>query len=478
MIGRASAHDILCVGLVLLPAIAGAIASAAGATALATAVAASLAALAGVWAYAAFIYAQRQRRADAVERAWARVRAAAGLPSAAPLRGVAREQSLADRIADESEGVARRVGEGMARGANLAAMFDAAASPIVASDASGRIVACNKAAEEFFVRSGDTVIGRPIESVFTHAEVLGQHAAALAGRSTAGQVRVPRPEGQRVFQVFTNPVTLTASDGTTGRGAAVTLRDITELARADQLKTDFVANASHELRTPLSSIRGAVDTLADGAWDDDAMRGRLAQIISTNVTRLEEMVRDLLDLSRLETPDAPVDPEQIDLHELFETLGEGLAAVTKERNLTLSLEAPAGASRLFTDRALLTLILRNLLDNATKFAHEGTGVRVVAEPLPPLPRAPRGGLRLRVIDRGAGIPLGQQQRIFERFYQVDPSRAGFHARRGTGLGLAIVKHAVKALGGTITVESVWKEGTTMTVELPGALAPGGAPGPG
>jgi signal transduction histidine kinase len=111
-------------------------------------------------------------------------------------------------------------------------------------------------------------------------------------------------------------------------------------------------------------------------------------------------------------------------------------------------------------------VVRNLIDNATKFAYERTAVVVSVERLGP------AGIRIRVSDQGVGIPLGQQQRIFERFYQVDPSRAGFAVRRGTGLGLAIVKHAVKLLGGNIGVESVWKQGTTMTVELQNCL-PGG-----
>ena len=105
--------------------------------------------------------------------------------------------------------------------------------------------------------------------------------------------------------------------------------------------------------------------------------------------------------------------------------------------------------------------------HSCRFAHEGSTIRVVAEAVAPVEPGARATLRLRVIDRGIGIPLDQQSRIFERFYQVDPARSG--KRRGTGLGLSIVKHAARALGGRVDVESVWGQGTTMTVELPGAV---------
>ena len=109
-------------------------------------------------------------------------------------------------------------------------------------------------------------------------------------------------------------------------------------------------------------------------------------------------------------------------------------------------------------------MLKNLIDNAIKFAFPRTPVRTEARRVGDL-------VRFRVTDQGAGIPINQQHRVFERFFQVDPARTGFQHRRGTGLGLAIVKHAVKALGGAISVESVWKQGTTMTVDLPASGPP-------
>jgi signal transduction histidine kinase len=363
-----------------------------------------------------------------------------------------------------------RVGELERQLGNLGEMLREGPWPLLVTDATGTVVFANRGAAEFFQRSHG-LTGRSIEDLITQREVLTLHAAALSGQSGEGQVRIQRPDGQRIYQVLSAPVRLSLETAQTG--SLVSLRDITELATALQLKTDFVANASHELRTPLASIKGAVDTLADGAWEDEPMRTRLLGMISGNVMRLEEMVRDLLDLSRLESAEAPLDLRSISLSELGADLAEDFAPMLRERRLSLDLRFDPRADRVRSDPKLLTLVLKNLIDNATKFAYEGSAIRVGASPTPPRADNPGElpGVRIQVADQGVGIPIAQQQRVFERFFQVDPARTGFAHRRGTGLGLAIVKHAVKVLGGTIGLESVWKQGTTMTVDIPACVEP-------
>ncbi len=339
--------------------------------------------------------------------------------------------------------------------ANRRAAFDAASGAMLVTDSRGMVTLANTDASALLGR--DPLVGRHAEELFTRADLLAWLRSALGGSPADGQVRLARGGAQRIYQVQAQPL------GPSG-GALLTLRDVTELALASQLKTDFVANASHELRTPLASIRAAMETLADGAWDDAAMRGRLATMTLDNVSRLEQLVADLLDLSRLESPEATVNPQETSVADLASGLRATFDRVLTERRLTLTFEIAPEAATIRTDPTLLQLILRNLIDNAAKFAYEGSTIRVAAQAV----AGERPLIRLRVIDRGIGIPIGHQQRVFERFYQVDAARAGVAAKspRGTGLGLAIVKHAVKALGGAIGVESVWKEGTTMTVELP------------
>lgn len=341
----------------------------------------------------------------------------------------------------------------------LRRLIDAVESPILATDSAGGVVLANEAAEAFFSPRSERIIGHAIEELFTQADILALHAAAAGGRSGEAQVSMSRPVGRRVYHVHAAPVSQSADQRSP---VVVTLRDVTELANAVQLQTDFVANASHELRTPLASIRAAVETL-ETAYDDPPMVDRLTEMIRANCRRLEELVSDLLDLSRLQNPEAPLQKELVELPKLMMDLEELFSGVAEERRLGLTFEAAPGVEHIRTDRKSLQLILRNLLENSTKFAYEGTTIRVRAS-------SPGGRtLRLEVIDRGVGIPIGQQERIFERFFQVDASRTGLARRRGTGLGLAIVKQAVTALGGVIAVESVWKEGTTMRVDLPDTI---------
>ena len=162
-------------------------------------------------------------------------------------------------------------------------------------------------------------------------------------------------------------------------------------------------------------------------------------------------------------PESPVKLVPVPGSELPPALASMFEVVCRDRNISLRFDLSPELERLRTDRNLLLLILSNLIDNACKFAFEGTEVVVSGRP-----SEDGQGIRIDVTDHGVGIPLGQQQRIFERFFQVDPARSG-GPKRGTGLGLSIVKHAVRRLGGIIRVNSVWQQGTTMIVELPNCL---------
>lgn len=425
-------------------------------------------AAAGTWALLASVRARANGEREDVERQLRSIAAevevegidAKGSPGGTLDAG---EGGLASLAAAVAERVRASVPATRARAMNLAAILDALHEPVLVTDTNGRVVIGNREVDEFFQMRRGGIMGRGIEDLFTQSDALRLHANAVGGALGAGQVRFATPAGTRIYEMIAAPVELAGVSGDSGattRGVVVTLRDVTDLATAVQLKTEFVANASHELRTPLASIKGAIETLRDGAIDDAPMAARLTEMISTNVVRLEELVRDLMDLSRLESPEAPVHFERVDVQALCQSVVSMSEAACKERQLTIDARVDVAVREVVTDRQLLQLVLQNLIDNATKFAYEGTTIRVEGEALA------GGGVRWRVIDRGIGIPINQQQRIFERFYQVDSARSGGAKRRGTGLGLAIVKHAVKRLGGTIGVQSVWKQGTTMEVELP------------
>ncbi|MFZ4573445.1 MAG: sensor histidine kinase [Phycisphaerales bacterium] len=369
--------------------------------------------------------------------------------------GAAPESSLRSAVdAAASELASLRLSEQELRKA-----LDAVSDPILATDAVGIVRIANAAAEAFAgAAPGVTVVGRALDELFSQNALLAMHAAAAGGRAVHDQVSLHRAQGKRIYHVYAAPIGERANQASR-QAVVLTLQDVTELATAVKVQTDFVANASHELRTPLAAIRAAAETI-ETANDDPPMVDRLTEMIRNNCTRLEDLLADLLDLSRLQSDEAPVERSRVEIDQLFADLRELFGASLEERQLTVAFERPPELSSVSTDAKSLKLILRNLIENAAKFAYEGTRVVVrVSRPAPPI-------VRFEVIDRGVGIPIGAQSRIFDRFFQVDASRAGTSPRRGTGLGLAMVKQAVTRLGGTVGVESVWKEGTTMIVELP------------
>lgn len=380
--------------------------------------------------------------------------------------------STVDMIESAADIIRTQLPDFRTRLANLNAMIEAIADPVLATDSNGVVTICNRATEEFLESRSGSPLGRGVDELFTQTEILTLHSAAIAGRGGTILVRTPRADGVRIYEVVATPIALQSAPApnqpvrTDGKepGVVITLRDVTEHAQAVQLRAEFVANASHELRTPLASIKAAAETIQSGGGDDPALLDRLARMINVNAARLEDMVRDMLDLSRLETPELPVVATTVHLRELAESVAGMFEVECGERNLRIEVEIEPEAETIETDPPLLQLILKNLTDNATKFAFEGTTVRISARRV--IGAGDRDYTRIQVTDEGIGIPLGQQHRIFERFYQVDSARSGQSKRRGTGLGLAIVKHAVKRLNGTISVESVWRHGTTMTVDVP------------
>lgn len=372
--------------------------------------------------------------------------------------------------------------------AMLRAIIEGVDAPVFAIDPAGLVVLCNRAGERLMHRRATGLLGAPLEDVFSSSRLLSLAEKAQRGTAVREDIELSFDEKPRTFEVAALPARTAIEDlparGPHRAGVVLTLRDVTDIVQTVRLKTDFVANASHELRTPIASIRAAVETMRTCPDDDRPMRARLISMTEQAVLRLEEMVADLLDLSALETATQPPARRPLPFSEVADALQALFETTRRERNVALAFEAAPELERLETDPKLIYLILRNLVDNAIKFAHPGTTVRVVAVPAdirhkpldaegqPPHDRPPPPaltaltGMRIAVIDRGEGIPLKHQARIFERFYQVDPSRQRTNARRGTGLGLSIVKHATRRLGGDIHVASVYGEGTTMTVELP------------
>lgn len=234
------------------------------------------------------------------------------------------------------------------------------------------------------------------------------------------------------------------------------MRDVTEARRAEATRRDFVANASHELRTPIAAIRAAAETLLSGGLEDPAAARSFVEIVARHADRLSRLTQDLLDLSRIESRQWRFEPGSVDLAALARQVVELLGPAASAKGLGLAAEVPEGAA-VRADARALEQVLVNLAENAVKYTERGS-VAI---------RARREGDAwvAEVADTGPGIERHHLDRIFERFYRVDPGRA--REQGGTGLGLAIAKHLVLGMGGEIGVES-GEGGTTFRVRLPAA----------
>ncbi|WBH16856.1 ATP-binding protein [Sphingomonas radiodurans] len=230
---------------------------------------------------------------------------------------------------------------------------------------------------------------------------------------------------------------------------------------AERMRVDFVANASHELRTPLASILGYVETLADEAGEDPALRARFLKIVFDEARRMERLVDDLMSLSRIEAEKFRAPAESVDLAALIDRTREELADAHDGRGHDIILEHETTSVPMLGDATQLSQLLHNLVGNAMKYGRPGTPIRVSLT---------REGdtLRLVVADQGDGIAPEHLPRLTERFYRVDPGRS--RSIGGTGLGLAIVKHIVERHRGRLDIASRPGEGTRVTVTLraPGA----------
>jgi signal transduction histidine kinase len=266
---------------------------------------------------------------------------------------------------------------------------------------------------------------------------------------------VTRPEQSREIEINGRNILL-ASRALDLGGSVTTFLDITELRRLEKVRSDFVANASHELKTPLTSIRGFAETLVE---DDPPteLRRQFLGLIRDNTLRLQRLVDDLLDLSRLESGGWSAGSESVKMAPLVQ---EAWDLVREEGSKPIDFEIH-GDARAMGDRRGLVQVFRNLFENAVRHTPVNGSVRVEIDA-----GGDTGTVAIAVVDDGEGIPAQSLPRIFERFYRADSSRARDYG--GTGLGLAIVKHLVGSMGGRVRAESRLGHGTAIRITLPAA----------
>ncbi|MGC0145067.1 MULTISPECIES: sensor histidine kinase [unclassified Pseudactinotalea] len=231
--------------------------------------------------------------------------------------------------------------------------------------------------------------------------------------------------------------------------------DRTAERRVEEVRRDFVANVSHELKTPVGAIALLAETAADAADDPEAVR-HFASRMQREAVRLSALVQEIIELSRLQAPEEVVDFLPVSIDDVIEEAIDRARMEADAREMSLTVGGEAGV-QVLGDHGLLVTAVRNLLDNAVRYSPYGSPVRVGV-------RTVDGVVEIAVVDQGAGIKSEDAQRVFERFYRIDPARS--RETGGTGLGLSIVKHVAANHGGEVTVWSTKGRGSTFTLRIP------------
>src|SRR5690349_9690677 len=348
--------------------------------------------------------------------------------------------------------------------AQLLAMLTSMVEGVMVLDYKGRILQVNPALERMFGVTRAEARGRQSSEVFGHPKLNALVSTVLAQRTGQEAEIILTPSG-RCLDV---EASVAGGEQDNEACAVLVFHDITELRRLENIRKDFVANVSHELRTPLTSIKGYVEALLDGGKDDPETSVRFLDIILKQSDRLNLILEDLLQLSKIESGQVQFKQEPLHVGSVVDRTIAMIKPLADKKQHRLRAQVDVDLPIINGDQERLVQVLANLLDNAIKYTPEGGEITVAARRIPVLAHRtadrPRTGVELTVTDTGIGIPEKDRPRVFERFYRVDKARS--RELGGTGLGLAIVKHIVEGHGGQIRVEGNVPNGSRFVVRLP------------
>jgi two-component system phosphate regulon sensor histidine kinase PhoR len=371
---------------------------------------------------------------------------ASGSPPRFPRSGIPDIDALVQALRQMHQQLADRFDELRREQAETAALVESMVEGVIAADERGRIVTANPAAR--------SLLGYDLLDVLPDLPELFRVKAA---RGVVDAVLLGESVQDREVELDGRLVLLNARPLPAG-GAVLVIHDLTELRRLEAIRRDFVANVSHELKTPLTSISGYAETLLSLPPEPEMARVFLGTIL-TNARRMQRLVDDLLDLSRIESGRWQPNRIEVDVAAAAREAWTVVSARPESRQVEFAVEVQPDAEKLCADPDAMRQVLTNLLDNSLRHTPAGGSIACLS-------RRDGDGTVIAVRDNGAGITREHLPRIFERFYRADTARS--RQEGGTGLGLAIVKHLVEAHGGRVAAESERGRGTTVTCWFPDA----------
>ncbi|BBH18740.1 PAS domain-containing sensor histidine kinase [Paenibacillus baekrokdamisoli] len=346
----------------------------------------------------------------------------------------------------------------------LASVLDNMINGIVMIDRTGRIVLINRCAEELLGLSASDLVGRNYAEAKQQYELSQIIQDGLERREhLREEITFYFPE-ERLLDLNLVPI---FEDSDEFGGVLLVLQDVTAIRRLERMRSEFVANVSHELKTPVTAVKGFAETLLGGAVNDPETARSFLQIIFDESDRLNRLIGDILELSKVESRRIPLQFSPIELSSFIAKTIELMGSEAVRKNIRISVKVEPGIY-VEADEDRLRQIIMNLLANGISYTPDGGHVSIQAEPVineaAGRDETDYDHIRIHISDTGIGIPKKDLPRIFERFYRVDKARS--RSSGGTGLGLSIVKHLVELHKGSISVSSNLGAGSTFTIELP------------
>lgn len=363
---------------------------------------------------------------------------------------------LADTFNEMAEDLESTIADLTDKNIKFDSIMNSMTNGFIAVDGNYRIILINAIACQLLgIGSEDGVIGKNLIEVVRNHQLNNFLQQTIENNNpSVNEINIGSPE-EKIFRIYTNPIK--SKDNTSSNsGGILSIIDITNVKKLEQIRTDFVSNVTHELKTPLTSIRGFVETLRSGAVNDPEVADKFLEIIDIEAERLTMLINDILQLSEIETIQKDTNIGKYNFRAIVEEVASILKGTADKKNISLKYEIDVNLS-ITANRDRIKQMLINLIDNAIKYNTENGSVTVKA-------RKTEGRMVISVRDTGIGIAQHHLARIFERFYRVDKGRS--RNMGGTGLGLSIVKHIVNLYNGDIKVVSELGKGTEFIIQLP------------